>query len=100
VSKFYIGDYARINIPDNVDCHQAVRRKWNGKIAVWHGTWVSLEGRQDEGISLSCPDEYATRLNDEETKIAELLEATFWQRTSYTESLDILTSLLQPGDRT
>jgi hypothetical protein len=86
--------YGRVNFPEGVELKPGLREKWQGKIVgAYEGWWSSLEGRQDEGIFLSCKDEYIARLNEHELNVAKLLEQTFWNRTSYTEDVAVLEKL-------
>lgn len=84
----------RISIPADAECPSSIRTKWHGKI-VQHdadGNW-SLEGRQDEGIALSCPTEWETPLTEQEEHIADLLGDTFFHRDFYTEDVSILENI-------
>lgn len=81
----------RIMIPADAECPKQIRDKWNGKIVSKEGAdYWSLEGRQDEGVGITCPGEWITHLDEQGEKIAKLLCQTFWHRTFYTEDKSIL----------
>lgn len=83
--------YGRVKFPADAPVTPELRAKWDGKlVGNYSGTWASLAGRHEEGISLKCPDDCVAALTEAETKVAHLLEDTFWERTEYTEDVAVL----------
>lgn len=88
-------EFRRVQFRSDAIVKPKLFNKWNGKITQWEdGSCWSLEGKQDEGICLVCPDEYLRELTDEEMIIGELLAETFWKRDKYSEDVDFLRSFL------
>jgi hypothetical protein len=90
------GDFGRVNFPPEMPLKPGLREKWQGKLVSYDtmsGGWSSLEGRQDEGIWLTCPDTCVARITAAEVRVATLLERTFWNRTAYTEDVAALEKL-------
>lgn len=90
--------YARVEF-GGMEVEPELRAKWQGKLVDYDCGWGwSLEGRQDEGIGLTAPETCFTRLSDDERRIANLLDETFWERTWYTEDEGELLALLRAKD--